>query len=100
MDALEQVINVVAVEPVSVKRTRGALGDMTWELTKEPEKLVREKHAEPPKVDGQADPLNVLKLRFASGEIGEDEVQEAQEGPRMLDRLFLDSPQRLEVPLE
>ena len=77
MDALEEIINRFAVEPVSVKRSRGVLGEMTWELTKEPEVLTRTKPADEPREGKrktrQDDPLTVLKMRFANGEIDEDE---------------------------
>lgn len=73
IEAIEKTINDVAIEPVSIKRTRGVLGEMTWELLKEPEALMRSRPSPP--AETREDPLTVLKLRFAGGEIDEDEYK-------------------------
>lgn len=71
IDALEYAINELAVEPISIKRKKSILGKMEWEFKKEAEMLFRTKTESSP--SSSVDPLSKLKMRFASGEISEEE---------------------------
>ncbi len=85
--ALEIAINNVAVEPISIKRSKGLIGKMRWEFKKTPETLFKSRPAEADslerrpfsKEEPEADPLRKLKLRFVNGEISEEEYQRMKE---------------------
>jgi hypothetical protein len=68
--SLEDAINDLAVEPISIKRKRSFLGKMEWEFKKESEMLFRTKNDSG---SSNLDPLNELKLRFVKGDISEEE---------------------------
>jgi hypothetical protein len=79
IDSLEQALNMIAVEPISIKRNKGIGGRMNWEFNKPPEMVFRSStYLEHQKVSPQTsshsqDPLFILKTRFARGEISEEE---------------------------
>ena len=85
--ALEIAMNNVAVEPISIKRSKGLIGKMRWEFKKTPETLFKSRPAEADslerrpfsKEEPEADPLRKLKLRFVNGEISEEEYQRMKE---------------------
>lgn len=85
--ALEIAMNNVAVEPISIKRSKGLIGKMRWEFKKTPETLFKSRPAEADslerrpfsKGEPEADPLRKLKLRFVNGEISEEEYQRMKE---------------------
>jgi hypothetical protein len=73
IDALEIEYNSMAVEPISIKHEKDLLGKMTWEFNKPEEVVFRQQPSDQPKPI--EDPLNQLKLRFAKGEISEEEYR-------------------------
>ena len=85
--ALEIAMNNVAVEPISIKRSKGLIGKMRWEFKKTPETLFKSRPAGADslerrpfsKEEPEADPLRKLKLRFVNGEISEEEYQRMKE---------------------
>jgi hypothetical protein len=85
--ALEIAMNNVAVEPISIKRSKGLIGKMRWEFKKTPETLFKSRPAEADslerrpfsKGEPEADPLKKLKLRFVNGEISEEEYLRMKE---------------------
>ena len=85
--ALEIAMNNVAVEPISIKRSKGLIGKMRWEFKKTPETLFKSRPAEADslerrpfsKGEPEADPLRKLKLRVVNGEISEEEYQRMKE---------------------
>ena len=85
--ALEIAMNNVAVEPISIKRSKGLIGKMRWEFKKTPETLFKSRPAGADslerrpfsKGEPEADPLRKLKLRFVNGEISEEEYQRMKE---------------------
>lgn len=85
--ALEIAMNNVAVEPISIKRSKGLIGKMRWEFKKTPETLFKSRPAEADslerrpfsKGEPEADPLRKLKLRFVNGEISEEEYLRMKE---------------------
>ncbi len=87
IEALEIAMNNVAVEPISIKRSKGLIGKMRWEFKKTPEMLFKSRPAgadsleRRPFIKGEpeADPLRKLKLRFVNGEISEEEYLRMRE---------------------
>jgi hypothetical protein len=85
--ALEIAMNNVAVEPISIKRSKGLIGKMRWEFKKTPETLFKSRPAEADslerrpfsKEEPEADPLRKLKLRLVNGEISEEEYLRMKE---------------------
>ena len=85
--ALEIAMNNVAVEPISIKRSKGLIGKMRWEFKKTPETLFKSRPAGADslerrpfsKEEPEADPLRKLKLRFVNGEISEEEYLRMKE---------------------
>ena len=85
--ALEIAMNNVAVEPISIKRSKGLIGKMRWEFKKTPETLFKSRPAGADslerrpfsKEEPEVDPLRKLKLRFVNGEISEEEYQRMKE---------------------
>ena len=72
IESLEDAMNSVAVEPISIKRDKGIGSKMKWQFDKPPELIFRSQNDfRSHKTEG--DPLNELKLRYARGEITEDE---------------------------
>lgn len=80
--SLEKAINDVAIEPISIKRSRGLISKMSWNFKKTPETIFKSKLNE---VDSSSsgksmihyqDPLKVLQTRFVKGEISKEEYQE------------------------
>jgi len=84
ISALETAINNIAVEPISIDRSRGLLGNRNWSFNKA-EELVIKSRAPETRVIGEKpekeeeDPLQALKLRFVKGEITKDEYLEMKE---------------------
>ncbi len=73
IEKLEIAYNNIAVEPVSMKREGDLLGMTDWEFNKPAEIVFRQQPTFQAQVAG--DPLNELKLRFARGEISEEEYR-------------------------
>ena len=73
IDALEAAYNRIAVEPVSMKHEGDLLGMAEWEFNKPEEMVFRQQPSEQPRI--VEDPLNELKMRFARGEISEEEYK-------------------------
>lgn len=73
IDALETIYNSIAVEPISIKQKGELLGMADWEFNKPPETIFREK----PNLTSKSvdDPLVELKIRFAKGELSEEEYR-------------------------
>ena len=70
IETLENAINDLAVEPISIRRKKSLLGKMEWEFRKEAEMLFKTKSDSN---SAGADPLKRLKMRFVNGEITEEE---------------------------
>ena len=62
-ESMKEAINAIAVEPLSIIHKKGLLSE-EWTLSKPPEMVMRQKTDE--------DPLNILKMRYAKGEITEE----------------------------
>jgi hypothetical protein len=73
IDSLETAYNRIAVEPVSMKHEGDLLGMAEWEFNKPEEMVFRQQPSDQPKPI--EDPLNELKMRFARGEISEEEYK-------------------------
>ncbi len=71
-ESMKDAINAVAVEPVSINHKKGLLSE-EWALSKPPETIIRQR-IPTPRVE--EDPLKVLKVRFAKGEITKEEYEE------------------------
>jgi hypothetical protein len=85
INSLEEALNMIAVEPISIKRNKGLGGRMNWEFNKPQEMLYRttarpaqsyQSQQDPSK---NQDPLQVLKMRYARGEISEEEYEKMRE---------------------
>jgi hypothetical protein len=82
-NSLERALNNVAVEPISITRNRKLLGRMKWEFDKPAEMLFRMRPDAQQQMMGYAqpqqqlpqDPIEALNLRFARGEITEEQYQ-------------------------
>lgn len=80
-EALEIALNNVAVDPISIKRSKGLIGKMTWEFKKTPEMLFKSRPADGSSLErrdffreeANKEALQQLKMRFAKGEITEEE---------------------------
>ena len=83
VNSLERALNNVAVEPISITRNRKLLGRMNWEFDKPAEMLFRMRPDAQQQMMGYAqpqqslpqDPIEALNLRFARGEITEEQYQ-------------------------
>ena len=82
IQSLEKAINEVAVEPISIRRSRGLIGKMSWNFKKTPEMIFKSKLNEldsPSSNESKThyqDPLKALQMRFVKGEISKEEYQE------------------------
>jgi len=63
-EAMKEAINAIAIEPLSIIHKKGLMVE-EWRLSKPPEMIIRQKIED--------DPFNILKSRYAKGEITEDE---------------------------
>jgi len=78
--ALEDAINAIAVEPISINVKKGLMG-MEWNFTKPAEMLLRSRPLAPSPAPTQVapvsdDPLKVLQMRFVKGEITKEQYEE------------------------
>lgn len=67
-----EAINAIAVEPLSIRHKRGILGE-DWALSKPPEMVMRGVTTATNETDD--DPLRILKIRYAKGEINQEEYE-------------------------
>lgn len=74
IESLEEALNNIAVEPISIKRVKNVGSNMVWEFEKPPELIFRSQK-EVKEFDGSPDPLNELKMRYVRGEISEAEYR-------------------------
>jgi hypothetical protein len=80
VNALEEAINAIAAEPVSITRKKGMMGKMEWQFLKPPEMVFRSApQAKPQTPSTSTDPLAALKMRFVRGEITEEEYKRMKE---------------------
>jgi hypothetical protein len=78
--ALENAINAIAVEPISINVKKGLIGK-EWSFTKPAEMLLRSRPAtEAPAPSSTApavdDPLKALQMRLVKGEITKEQYEE------------------------
>ena len=81
VETLELAINNIAIEPITIKRSKGLMGKMSWDFNKTPEMLFRSRSPDAQtlsrkdfeRADSSEDPLQALKMRFVKGEITEEE---------------------------
>ncbi len=78
--ALEDAINAIAVEPISINVKKGLMG-MEWSFTKPAEMLLRSRPSAPSPAPTQVapvgdNPLKVLQMRFVKGEITKEQYEE------------------------
>ena len=66
-ESMKEAINAIAIEPLSIVHTKGLLEE-EWTLSKPPEMIMRQKIEE--------DPLVILKMRYAKGELSHEEYTE------------------------
>jgi len=82
IESLEKAINHVAVEPISIRRSRGLIGKMTWNFKKTPEMIFKSRPDESGSLSSSEsktlfqDPLKALQMRFVKGEISKIEYEE------------------------
>jgi hypothetical protein len=74
LDGMANVVNQIAVEPVSIRKKAGWFGKASWQYEK-PEEFVTRSQPMPSQAAGQVDPLVSLKLAFAKGDISEEEYR-------------------------
>jgi hypothetical protein len=74
IEALEEAMNSIAVEPISIKRIKNIGSNMEWEFEKPPELIFRSQK-EVKEFDKSSDPFNELKMRYVRGEISETEYR-------------------------
>ena len=72
IESLEDAMNRVAVEPITIKRVKNIGSKMQWQFDKPPELIFRSQ-SDLSTHGTEADPLNELKMRYARGEITEEE---------------------------
>jgi hypothetical protein len=80
VNALETAMNLIAVEPIGIIRTKGLMGKQSWVFEKTAETLFRSISTPPPPPPGyqpppQQSPLEMLNMRYARGEITQEEFQ-------------------------
>ena len=78
VDELEKAMNRIAVEPIGIIRNKGLLGKQSWIFEKTSETLFRSMAmpSPPPNVQQpQQSPLDMLNMRYARGEITQEEYQ-------------------------
>ena len=66
-------INAIAVEPLSIIHKKGLLGE-EWALSKPPEMVMR--GVTTTTNEKEEDPLKILRIRYAKGEINQEEYEE------------------------
>ena len=85
--ALEDAINAIAVEPISINVKKGLMG-MEWSFTKRAEMLMRSRPepktpvptpAPTPVASVSDDPLKALQMRFVKGEITKEQYEEMKQ---------------------
>lgn len=80
VQALETAINNIAVEPITIKRSKSLGGKRTWAFKKSAEMLFKTRTPETGILTRQPqvkeDPLKALKMRFVKGEITKEEYLE------------------------
>jgi hypothetical protein len=74
LEGMANVLNQIAVEPISVKKKASWFGKTSWQYEK-PEEFVTRAQPMPSQPTGQVDPLVSLKLAYAKGEISEEEYR-------------------------
>lgn len=74
IESLEEALNNIAVEPISIKRNKHLGTNMEWEFEKPPELIFRSQKNEN-KLKGSLDPIHELKMRYVRGEISEIEYR-------------------------
>ena len=79
VDELEKAMNRIAVEPIGIIRNKGLLGKQSWVFEKTAETLFRSIATPPPppsyQPPPQQSPLEMLNMRYARGEITQEEFQ-------------------------
>ncbi len=80
VDELEKAMNRIAVEPIGIIRNKGHLGKQSWSFEKTSETLFRSMAVPPPPPppnfqQPQQSPLDMLNMRYARGEITQEEYQ-------------------------
>jgi hypothetical protein len=70
-ETMKKAINTIAIEPLSIIHKKGLFGE-EWTLSKPPEMIMRQRSDE-------VDILNIIKQRFAKGEITKEEYTEMVE---------------------
>jgi hypothetical protein len=75
VEELEKAINRIAVEPITIKRNKGLMGKMSWEFEKSAETLFRSMPHDQPQPQQAQTPLEMLNMRYARGEISDEEYQ-------------------------
>ena len=80
VDELEKAMNRIAVEPIGIIRNKGLLGKQSWIFEKTSETLFRSMAmpSPPPPPNfpqPQQSPLDMLNMRYARGEITQEEYQ-------------------------
>ena len=71
-----EAINAIAVEPLSIIHKRGLLSE-EWALSKPPEMIMR--GITTTTKETEDDPLRILKIRYAKGEISQEEYEEMKQ---------------------
>lgn len=73
IESLEKAVNNIAVEPISIQHKGELLGRSEWEFNKPAEMIFRQN---PPNQSTSADdPIVHLKIKYANGEITEEEYR-------------------------
>ncbi len=77
VDELEKAMNRIAIEPIGIIRNKGFLGKRSWVFEKTTETLFRSMAMPPPPnfQQPQQSPLDMLNMRYARGEITQEEYQ-------------------------
>lgn len=74
-ESMKEAINEIAIEPLSIVRKKRLFSE-EWYLSKPPEMIMRQKSASIPEYPIEGDPLKMLKIRYAKGEITKEEYEE------------------------
>ena len=69
-ESMKEAINAIAVEPLSIIHKKGLIGE-EWTLSKPPEMVMRQMKED--------DPLQILKIRYARGEMTKEEYDQMKE---------------------
>jgi hypothetical protein len=73
IESLEEAMNRIAVEPISIRRNKHLGSNMNWEFEKPPELIFKSQRENFEFQAVSQDPLNELKMRYVNGEITESE---------------------------